>query len=69
MESVSLFPKVGFSQNGTWRISFIERDEYGSQVTVVPIAPDGSITRWPRHFFDEAEQALSSILRNKMTKG
>jgi hypothetical protein len=49
-------------------LSFIEKDEYGTRVTEIPITQDGTITRWPRHFFDEAEQTLSSILRSKVNK-
>jgi predicted ATPase len=49
-------------------LSFIERDDFGSQVTPVAIGRDGSIDRWPAHFFDEAEHVLSKIMRNKMAK-
>ncbi|MFO0598939.1 MAG: DUF3696 domain-containing protein [Myxococcaceae bacterium] len=47
-------------------ILFLSRDEFGSEVSKVEVGADGSIARWPRGFFDEAEQLLLKILDTRM---
>lgn len=47
-------------------LSYIERERVGSGVTEIKVGNDGSIDRWPAHFFDESERVLAQIMRNRL---
>lgn len=49
-------------------LAFIEKDDYGSEVTRIAIGSDGGMDRWPTNFFDEAERVLVQIIKNKLTR-
>lgn len=49
-------------------VLFVERDDFGSSVREIAIAPDGSIGEWPKGFFDEAEHVLKELLARRLGK-
>jgi hypothetical protein len=48
-------------------ILFLKRDKFGSESIPIEIMPDGSFSRWPDQFFDEAEKVLAEMFRVKFS--
>jgi len=49
-------------------ISFIKRDEFGSEVVPIPLRSDGTLGKWPEGFFDETDKVLRQIVENRFVK-
>lgn len=48
-------------------LHFIERDDFGSEVSEIAIRKDGGLERWPRGFFDETSLALEELVRARLS--